>query len=155
MDETGYDERLANEHAWSPIGQPLLGETVGSRRRRGSVIGAYGDSQLVAATMFQGACNRGVVEEWLEEMLLPVIPKGSVVVMDNASFHKGGRIQELIEAAGCVLLYLPPYSPDFNPIEKCWAWVKARVKRVRDEFDTVGEAVEFVLASSYSLPQCD
>lgn len=86
MDETGYDERLANEYAWSPIGQPLLGETVGSRRRRGSVIGAYGDSQLVAATMFQGTCNRGVVEEWLEEMLLPVIPKGSVVVMGSAPY---------------------------------------------------------------------
>lgn len=148
MDETGYDERLVNEYAWSPIGQPLLGEVVGSRRRRGSVIGAYGDSQLIAATMFQGACNRGVVEEWLSEMLLPVIPKGSVVVMDNASFHKGGRIQELIEGAGCKLLYLPPYSPDLNPIEKCWAWVKARVKSCRDEFDTVGEAVESVLAAS-------
>jgi len=59
-----------------------------------------------------------------------------------------GRIQEFIEAAGCNALYLPPYSPDFNPVEYCWAWLKARVKRLRSGFDTLDEAVEFVLASS-------
>ena len=87
-----------------------------------SAIAAYNKSMgLVAPLTFLGSCNRGVVERWLEEVLLPHLKPGMVLVMDNASFHKGGRIRELVEAAGCQLLYLPPYSPDLNPIEQCWS----------------------------------
>ncbi|MFO7145145.1 IS630 family transposase, partial [Arthrospira sp. PCC 8006] len=53
---------------------------------------------------------------------------GQTLVLDNATFHKGGRIPELVEAAQCRLLYLPPYSPDLNKIEKCWSWLKARIR---------------------------
>jgi transposase len=52
--------------------------------------------------------------------------------MDNATFHKGGRIQELIQSVGCRLLYLPPYSPDFNKIEQCWSWLKSRIRKQLD-----------------------
>jgi transposase len=72
----------------------------------------------------EGACNRTVFEIWLETCLLPKLEPGQVVVMDNATFHKGGRIQELIQSAGCGLLYLPPYSPDLNKIEKRRVLVK-------------------------------
>ncbi len=60
------------------------------------------------------ACNQTVFEMWLETSLVPTLVTGQVVVMDNATFHKGGRIQEVIQNAGCRLLYLPPYSPDLN-----------------------------------------
>ncbi len=59
-----------------------------------------------------------VFETWLESCLLPLLEAGQVVVMDNATFHKGGRIEQLIQDAGCQLLYLPPYSPDLNKIEQ-------------------------------------
>ena len=58
-----------------------------------------------------------------KESLIPLLKPGQVVVIDNATFHKGGRIEQLIQQAGCKLLYLPPYSPDLNKIERCWSWL--------------------------------
>ena len=74
--------------------------------------------------LFTGACNTAVFNEWLEHMLLPQLQVGSVIVMDNAAFHKSQRTLELIAQAGCEVLFLPPYSPDLNPIEHVWANLK-------------------------------
>jgi transposase len=65
-----------------------------------------------------------VFETWLETCLLPTLVPGQVVILDNATLHHGGRVAQLVEAVGGRLLYLPPYSPDFNRIEQCWAWLK-------------------------------
>jgi len=86
----------------------------GRRKGRVNMIAALCNQKLSAPFTIEGACNRTVFEMWLETSLLPTLVTGQVVVMDNATFHKGGRIQELIQSAGCRLLYLPPYSPDFN-----------------------------------------
>ena len=94
-----------------------------------SFIAAWQQQQLVAPLTFEGHCNRAVFEAWLEQFLLPTIEAGSVIVCDNATFHKGGRIQQLVEAAGCQLLYLPPYSPDMNPIEHQWFVLKNRMRK--------------------------
>ncbi len=93
------------------------------------MIAAYCQRQLMAHFTLEGACNRIVFETWLETCLVPVLEPGQVVILDNATFHHGGRIEALIESAGCRLLYLPPYSPDLNRIEKCWAW-QSRFARV-------------------------
>jgi|SRR4028118_1534199 transposase len=82
---------------------------------------------------------------WLETSLVPTLVKGQVVVMDNATFHKGGRIQELIQSVGFRMLYLPPYSPDFNKIEQCWSWLKSRIRKLLDQFDCLRDAIEDVL----------
>ncbi len=68
-------------------------------------------------------------ESWLETCLIPLLKPGQIVIVDNATFHKGGRIIELIEAAGCQLKYLPSYSPDLNKIEQCWSWLKSRIRK--------------------------
>jgi transposase len=86
-----------------------------------------------------------VLETWLESCLLPTLTIGQVVVMDNATFHKGGRIRELIETAGCQLLYLPPYSPDLNKIEQCWSLLKSRIRKKQEQFDCLRDAIEDVL----------
>ena len=70
------------------------------------------------------------------------------MVIDNAIFHKGGRIEELIKEAGCEVWYLPPYSPDLNKIEHCWSWVKSRIRKQRKDFPTLRDSVEYVLASA-------
>ncbi len=114
------------EYGYSQPGEKIYGEKQGNRRGRVSMIGAYCQHWLRAVVTFEGSCNRSVVETWLAEQLLPRCEKGTVLVMDNASFHKGGQIRELIEKAQCHLLYLAPYSPDMNPIEKCWGWLKRR-----------------------------
>ena len=84
-------------------------------------------------------------ETWLEVCLLPILELGQVVVMDNATFHKGGRIQQLIQDVGCELLYLPPYSSDLNEIEKCWSWLKSRIRKKLEQFDCLRDAIEDIL----------
>jgi transposase len=66
----------------------------------------------------EGSTTREVFEAYLEEVLVPTLPPGGIVVMDNLSAHKGGRVREIVEGRGCELMYLPPYSPDLNPIEE-------------------------------------
>ncbi len=66
-------------------------------------------------------------------------------VVDSAAFHKGGRIEQLIEQAGCRLLYLPPYSPDLNKIEKCWSWLKSRIRHCKSEFNCLRDAMKHIL----------
>ena len=90
----------------------------------------------------EGACNRAVFEIWLETCLIPLLSPGQVVVMDNATFHKGGRIEQLIQEAGCELLYLPAYSPDLNKIENWWAVLKTWMLQRLKEFETVRECVD-------------
>ena len=76
------------------------------------------------------------------EHLLPQLKPGQVVILDNASFHQGGRIRELIEECGCHLLYLPPYSPDFNPIERCWARLKPIARRLLEKGYSLRQAID-------------
>jgi len=76
---------------------------------------------LVAQKAFDRPINAASFEEWVEECLVPTLSKGDIVVMDNLSSHKGPRVEQLIKAAGAELRYLPPYSPDMNPIEKAYS----------------------------------
>ena len=71
-------------------------------------------------------------------------------MIDTASFHHGGRIEALIEAAGCNVMYLPPYSPDLNRIETCWAWIKGRVRQLLRNCYDLREAIESVLKQAVS-----
>jgi putative transposase len=69
--------------------------------------------------------------------------------MDNASIHKSLKIRKLIESAGCFLIYLPPYSPDFNPIENYWAVMKNHIKKIRNDFDNIVDAIDETLKNPY------
>lgn len=85
-----------------------------------------------------------------EKCLIPALKPEQVVIMDNATFHKGGRIQELIESYGCRILYLPPYSPDLNRIEKCWAWLKSRIRRRSHDCFSLRLVIKSVLKDATS-----
>jgi len=101
----------------------------GQRRARTSIIAASQQNKLVAPWVFQGHCNTEVVDVYFEQVLLPALPPGSVIVLDNARFHQSPTTQKLVAAAGCQLLFLPPYSPDLNPIEHLWAAFKTRLRK--------------------------
>ncbi len=76
-----------------------------------------------------GPIDRGVFEAYVERVLAPTLRAGQIVVMDNLSAHKGDRVRELIEECGCELLYLPPYSPDLNPIEEAFSKIKGILRK--------------------------
>jgi len=80
--------------------------------------------------------------------LTPSLKPGQILIADNATFHKGGRITELIEAAGCQLKYLPSYSPDLNKIEQCWSWLKSRIRKQLTQFNCLRDAMEAVRSTA-------
>ncbi|WP_338140403.1 transposase [Candidatus Rhabdochlamydia porcellionis] len=85
-------------------------------------------SNILAPFCYTGTCNTQLFNMWLEQILIPELKPGQVVILDNASFHKSKESLEIIKRARCEVLFLPPYSPDLNPIEKFWAHFKKRVK---------------------------
>ena len=100
----------------------------------------------------EGATTKAVFEAYVERVLAPSLSPGEIVVMDNLSSHKGSRIRELIEGRGCELIYLPPYSPDLNPIEEAFAKIKALLRkaaaRTREALlEAMGRALDTVSAS--------
>jgi len=100
----------------------------------------------------EGPTTREVFEAYLERVLAPSLGPGQVVVMDNLSSHKAARVRELIEERGCELMYLPPYSPDLNPIEEAFAKLKALLRRAGARtrealIEAMGRALEAVTAS--------
>jgi transposase len=87
---------------------------------------------IVAQKAFDRPINAALFEEWVETCLVPALQKGDVVVMDNLPAHKGPRVEELITAGGAELRYLPPYSPDMNPIEKAFSKLKAYLRKIAE-----------------------
>ena len=87
---------------------------------------------IVAPMVLDGPINRDAFQAYVDQVLVPELSPGDVVIMDNLSSHKGGQIRQAIEAAGASLLYLPPYSPDFNPIENAFSKLKALLRKAAE-----------------------
>ena len=128
-DEAGMDARDNYAYGYSPKGDRRNTLKSGRRTGRVNMIAAWCGNQILAPFTIEGASNRTVFETWLETCLIPTLIALVQLVIDNATFHKGGRIKALIEAAGCEIWDLPPYSPDLNKIERCWSWLKSRIRK--------------------------
>lgn len=145
VDEAGMDNREDYGYGWNEKGKRFHALKSGRRQGRVNMIAALRNHQLMAPFTIVGSCNRIVFEIWLETCLIPLLEPGQVVVIDNATFHKGGRIEQLIQQAGCKLLYLPPYSPDLKKIERCWSWLKSRIRKQLDQHKCLRDAMEHIL----------
>ena len=144
------DERDDYEYGWSPAGERVYGLKSGRRQGRVNMMAGYRNGQLIALFTVEGACNRVVFETWLESCLIRVLQPGEWVILDNATFYHGGRIAELIAAKGAQVVYLPAYSPDLNRIEKCWTWLKSRIRKQLRNASSLREAIETVLKQAAS-----
>ena len=136
LDQCGFSLALHRLYGWVVGGGRCI-ERVPFHLQRGhahAVVGALSlptpdcPNGLRALWQKSGTWTRATFEAFLQDALLPVLAPGSVLVLDNARIHHGGNIAALVERAGCSLLYLPPYSPDFNPIEMLWSWLKSHVR---------------------------
>lgn len=147
IDESGIDKFISREHGRSPKGQRIIGEISGKRYARESFVAGLLNNKFIAPLCYTGTCDTILFNFWLENFLLPALGPGYTIIMDNAAFHKSEQTKLLIESAQCNLLFLPPYSPDLNPIEKCWANLKAKIKKIIGNFKSLGEAVDFAFQS--------
>lgn len=142
VDESGINEYLQRKHARAFRGEKIYGAVSGLRHSRESFIAAQNHSRILAPFCYTGTCNTDLFNAWLEKILIPELKPGQVVILDNASFHKSKISVEIIEKAGCEILFLPPYSPDLNPIEKFWANFKKAVKETLTLSSTLAQTID-------------
>jgi len=121
------DQFLYREYARAPRGEKVCGIISGRKYKRISLVAGKSGDKLFAPLEYAGITDRVVFEYWFSELLLKELPPKSVIVMDNASFHRKEILRRMAENHGSSLLFLPPYSPDLNPIEKFWAWLKRKL----------------------------
>lgn len=142
VDEAGTDNRDDYPYGYCEIGQRFYALKSGKRTERVSWIAALKSGTVFAPMTFVGSCNRDLFETWLTDCLLPRLQPGDVIVIDNASFHRSQTIEEVVAQAGCELWYLPPYSPDLNPIEHWWFVLKNWMRQRWQEFETFRDCVD-------------
>jgi transposase len=140
LDESGVSTQMTRLYGRSTGGARIHETTPDGRWKILTILGAISTRGMIATMTIEAATDREIFLAYLDEVLCPNLRPGDVVVMDNLSSHKVTGVRERIEAAGAQLLYLPPYSPDLNPIEKAWAKLKqllraakARTKEALDQ----------------------
>ena len=151
VDESGSNIALTPLYARAPRGQRAHGSVPRNRGKNTTLLASLSMEGMGASMLLEGATNAAAFEVYLEQILLPSLAPGQIVIMDNLSAHKGARVRHLIEGRGCQLLFLPAYSPDFSPIEETFSKVKAFLRRIgartHEELqDAIGQALETVTA---------
>jgi transposase len=143
IDESGIESRIIKDRGWGRKNQKLSSQKSGKYYERTNIIAGYVNKKSIAPMVFNGSCNTDLFNNWVEKILIKELVPGQFVVMDNASFHKSQKTKDLIESVGCKVIFLPPYSPDFNPIEKFWANMKRWLENNRTNFDKLYDAISY------------
>jgi transposase len=132
IDETWASTNMARTRGRAPRGQRLRAAVPHGHWKTTTFIAGLRQDGMVAPFVVDGAINRHAFETYVARVLVPELQPDDIVIMDNLSSHKGPRVRQMIEAAGAKLLYLPPYSPDFNPIENAFAKLKALLRKAAE-----------------------
>ena len=132
IDETGTSTKMARLRGRAPHGERLVGKVPQGHWKTTTFVAGLRSTALTAPCVIDGPMNGNAFLAYVEQVLAPTLKPGDVVVLDNLSAHKMPGIREAIEAAGAKLLYLPPYSPDFNPIEQLFAKLKALLRNAAE-----------------------
>jgi transposase len=132
IDETGTSTKMGRKSGRRRRGRRLRVGIPHGHYKNVTLVAGLRLRGLVAQKAFDKPMNAATFEEWVEKCLAPTLSQGDVVVMDNLSSHMGAKIEQLIKAAGATLRYLPPYSPDMNPIEKAFSKLKAFLRKIAE-----------------------
>jgi transposase len=128
VDETGTTTSMTRLRGWGQKGKPLLGKTPHGHWMTSTFVAGLRHDGIAAPKLIDTPMTGHIFQQWLTGHLIPELPPGSIVVCDNLPAHKVAGVRQCLEGAGMGLLYLPPYSPDFNPIEQAFAKLKALLR---------------------------
>lgn len=147
IDETWTKTNMAPLRGWGRAGHRVVGRAPHGRWRTMTFIAALRSDRIDAPFVFDGPINGTLFAAWVEQRLLPTLDPGDVVVMDNLGSHKGKAVRAAIRRAGAHLLFLPPYSPDLNPIEQVFAKLKHLLREAQERsreatWRRIGELLE-------------
>ncbi len=145
VDECGSNIALTPLYARAPKGQRATDRVPRNRGKNSTLIASLTLEGISASMIIEGAANGAAFEAYVEHILVPSLRRGQVVVMDNLRVHKSAQVRQLIEEAGCQVLFLPAYSPDFSPIEETFSKVKAHLRRSKAR---TREALEEAIAQA-------
>lgn len=152
IDESGAHLGLTRLFGRAAPGERVVDASPGHSGPHYTLVATLGWQALQAPWVLKGAMDGTAFEAYVEHVLAPTLRRGDIVVLDNLSAHKGERIRQLIERRGARLEYLPPYSPDLNPIELCWAKIKTALRTAKARtldalLDAVAEALRAISRS--------
>jgi transposase len=154
IDETWVTTNMTPRYAGAIKGQRLIGHAPHGHWHTTTFLAALRHDRIVAPAVFDGPINGESFLAWVRQCLVPLLRLGDIVVLDNLSSHKLAGVRKAIEAAGAVLLYLPPYSPDFNPIEQLFAKLKTLLRKAAARtIETLWQAIGHLLAA-FSPAEC-
>ena len=142
---------MARTHGRAPRGERLRSPIPHGHWKTTTFVAALRTTGMVAPMVLDGPINGIAFQAYVDQVLVPELEPGDIVVMDNLGSHKGAGIRAAIEAAGASLLYLPPYSPDFNPIESAFAKLKAMLRKAAERtvdglWNAIGRIIDTVTA---------
>lgn len=132
IDETWASTNMARRHGRCARGERLRVGVPHGHWKTTTFVAGLRSRGIAAPFVLDGPINRIAFETYVDKVLVPELEPGDIVIMDNLSSHKGPRVREMIEAAGATLLFLPPYSPDFNPIENAFSKLKAHLRKAAE-----------------------
>jgi transposase len=154
IDETWTSTNMARLRGRAPKGERLRAGVPHGHWKTSTFVAGLRLNGIAAPMVLDGPINRDAFQAYVDQVLVPELSPGDVVVMDNLSSHKGQDVRRSIEAAGASLLYLPPYSPDFNPIENAFAKLKALLRKAAERtlgalWDRIG-----ILLNAFTPAEC-
>ena len=136
---------MFHQYARSKRGKRVNIRISGKRHARIGLVAAQCEGALLAPHTYSGTMNASVFEDWFENKLLSWLPKGLVIIMDNAAFHKKEVLYQIAKKYSQTLIFLPPYSPEYNPIEHSWSALKRNVADCLHLYSSVSQALDAVL----------
>jgi len=141
VDESGATEHYSREYGLAPRGEKVYGEVSGKRYKRTNIVSAQCGNEKISPYIYEWGTSSAWFEVWFEWHLCPHLSPGKVVIMDNALFHRKKPLEKIAAFYGLRIIWLPPYSPDLNPIEYLWANLKRWLKSFASSFASIQDAI--------------
>jgi len=141
VDETGFDEYYSRKYGYSKRGRRIIGKEYGRKIYRTNLVAGLANGKIIAEKLYRENTSHILFEHWFKNELLLRVKKKAIIVLDNATFHRKMVLRELAKKRKCHVLFLPPYSPDLNPIEKKWSNTKDYLREHIKKYGTLQEAI--------------